>query len=143
MPDPTARPTAEELGPGIDEHFDDDGDYQLVDCDGDQSDSSESSFGSVLMIGDEKTAQEMKEIVNGIRALYADDGGGGDERDGRGENGIDSDSEKSRSDIANAVDPMEPETDAFYVNALQDAGNRMSEIRLVWPDTLYQCTVDG
>ncbi|XP_022183400.1 dynein regulatory complex subunit 7-like isoform X2 [Myzus persicae] len=106
-----------------------DDNYTLFDSnDDDKSDSSsESSFNNdcSLLIGDQKSAQELNEIVNDIKIQY----------------------DKTLSELNTTTDgELEDDNhisiDKLYIDALEAVKTNLSDIELEWADTLYQCTVN-
>lgn len=116
--------------------FDDNDDDLYDGPDKDESDgSSGSDVSCLLLIGDQKTSQALCEIINDVKKRY----GEGDD-DGVVKIGSTTavDDEQLEEDDGGG----ESAVDTFYIDALEAATTQLSEVQLVWVDTLYKCTVD-
>jgi len=131
------------------EDEDSDGDYRDRDDNGDDDDynesddvsSADSSVGcSSLWVGDPITAREdLNVIVNDVRRRY---GRGADVND----DGAESETTTTVGGENVAVDKNNDDdrvsVDGFYADAIDAAKDLLSEVQLVWTDTLYRCTVN-
>lgn len=112
----------------------DDGDDNVHDfhdrCDDDEGSdtSSDSSIGCWLLAGDKKTVRQLNAIADDIEKQQ--DGGKGNEKISESTRFTD-----DRGDESN--------TDTFYVDALEVIENELSEVRQLWSEALYACTVNG
>lgn len=118
------------------ENEDGDGDYRDNEDDNDDDYNDSDEFGSVdsnvgcssLWVGDPITAREdLNVIVNDVRRRY---GRGADVDDG------------AESETTTAVGGENAVDDGFYADAMDVAKDLLSEVQLVWTDTLYRCTVN-
>jgi len=72
-------------------------------------------------------------------------GDGDDDDDGGGGGGAESETIVGEGDVTEADEDMgdlEPVIDGFYADAIDVARDLLTEVRLVWTDTLDRCAVD-
>lgn len=138
------------------DEFDEINDLDLTDRAGHDDEShddsaSGSSVSCSMLVGDKRTAEELNEIVLDVQKRY----GQGDEFVGDTEPEVEEEEEENKEDEKRdegllTTDDYDPEgavprqnRDKFYIDALEAVKNQLSEVQLVWSDTLYQCTVNG
>lgn len=121
------------------EFDDDDFDfYDRCDDDDDGSDtSSDSSVGCSLMVGDKNIVGQLNAIVDDI-----------DKQNGGGDIGNDEMQTSESVIILNLEgledghEDFESNINKFYDDALEVTKNKLSEVRQLWTDALYTCTVN-
>lgn len=111
----------------------DDGDSDIYDHSNDENGSdtsSDSSIGCSLLIGDMKTVQQLNEIVYEVKKQNV--GKGNDEISGS----------TIVDDLGDELEDYESNIDTFYDDALEVTNDKLSEVRQLWTDALYICTVN-
>lgn len=103
-------------------------------CDDDEgSDTiSDSSVNFSLLVGDKKTARQLNATADDIRKQ---NGGKGNDRIPEPTRFVDVHGDGPGDDEFNI--------DTFHVDALTIIKNELSEVRQLWSEALYTCTVNG
>lgn len=128
----------------------DDDDYGLHD-DGDESDGgcgSGSDVSCSLLTRDRKTAQEVYDIIEDVKRRYYGRGDRHDEADGPDPTAaaaaaVDHDFDDDEQRLGDGGGGgEEAAVHGFYADAVEAAATLLSEVQLVWADTLHKCTVN-
>lgn len=113
--------------------------YDGIGGDDKSDDGSNLSFGDSLLVGDQKTLQELNVIVDDVKKQYF--GGKADD--------VDDDDDDQVELCEGEYSSEERDCDEhgtfnrFYVDAMEAVENKLSEVQLAWTDTLNKCTVNG